>query len=104
LENLLDNAVKFTPSGNVQVNIRHEEDNVIIEISDEGIGIPPQSMRHLFKRFYRTQTAIERGVAGTGLGLYMVNEILKNYNGRISVQSTLGEGSVFTVQLPIAPL
>lgn len=104
LENLLDNAVKFTPSGNVQVNIRHEEGNVIIEISDEGIGIPPQSMRHLFKRFYRTQTAIERGVAGTGLGLYMVNEILKNYNGRISVQSTLGEGSVFTVQLPIAPL
>ena len=102
LTNLLENAIKFSPSGNVQVNARREDNVVVIEISDEGIGIPPESMPNLFKRFYRTRTAIDRGVAGSGLGLYMVKESLRNYNGEISVQSTLGEGSVFTVRLPIA--
>ncbi len=102
LKNLLDNAIKFSPSGNVQISVKREDNNVVIEISDEGIGIPPQSMPNMFKRFYRTQTSIERGVAGSGLGLYVVKESLKHYNGEISVQSTLGEGSVFTVRLPIA--
>lgn len=102
LKNLLENAIKFSPSGNVQVNARHEDNAVVIEISDEGIGISPESMPNLFKRFYRTRTSIDRGVAGSGLGLYMVKESLRNYNGEISVQSTLGEGTVFTVRLPIA--
>lgn len=104
LKNLLDNAIKFSPSGSVQISAKREDNAIVIEISDEGIGIPPESMPNLFKRFYRTQTAIERGVAGTGLGLYMVRESLKNYNGEISVRSTLGEGSIFTVRLPIAQM
>lgn len=102
LRNLLDNAIKFSPSGNILVSVKSETNAVVIDISDEGIGIPPESLPYLFKRFYRTQVSIERGFAGTGLGLYMVKESLKNYNGEISVQSTLGEGSVFTVRLPIA--
>ena len=102
LKNLLDNAIKFTPSGSVQVASWQEAQAVVIEVTDEGIGIPPEAMNNLFKRFYRTQTAVERGIAGTGLGLYMVKENLRNYNGQIAVQSTLGKGSVFTIRLPIA--
>lgn len=101
-KNLLDNAIKFTPSGSVQLTARRENGLVVVEVADEGIGIPAEAMSNLFKRFYRTQTAVERGIAGTGLGLYMVKENLRNYNGHISVQSTLGKGTTFTVRLPVA--
>ncbi len=102
LKNLLDNAIKFTPSGSVQIAAWSDDQEVTIEVSDEGIGIPAEAMNNLFKRFYRTQTAVERGIAGTGLGLYMVKENLRSYNGQIAVQSTLGKGSTFTIRLPIA--
>ena len=102
LKNLLENAIKFTPSGSVQIAAWSDEQAVTIEVSDEGIGIPAEAMNNLFKRFYRTQTAVERGIAGTGLGLYMVKENLRSYNGQIAVQSTLGKGSTFTIRLPIA--
>ena len=101
---LLDNAIKFTPSGSVQITAWQKDDTVIVEITDDGIGIPPEAMNNLFKRFYRAQSAVERGIAGTGLGLYMVKENLRNYNGRIAVQSTLGKGTTFTLQLPIAQI
>lgn len=101
---LIDNAIKFTPSGGIQVTAEQDNGSVVIVVADEGIGIPPEAMNHLFKRFYRAQTAVERGIAGTGLGLYMVKESLRNYNGQITVQSTLGKGSVFTLRLPIAPV
>lgn len=99
---LLDNAIKYTPSGSIIVNARHENDMVIIEIIDDGIGIPPEAINYLFKPFYRAQTAVERGIAGTGLGLYMVKEYLRVYNGQIAVQSTPGKGSAFIIKLPIA--
>ena len=104
LKNLVDNAIKFTPSGSVQLAARRENGAVVIEVTDEGIGIPAEAMSNLFKRFYRTQTAVERGIAGTGLGLYMVKENLRNYNGQIVVQSTLGKGTTFTVRLPVAQI
>jgi len=104
LKNLVDNAIKFTPSGSIQVSARRENGAVVIEVSDEGIGIPAESMNNLFKRFYRTQTAVERGIAGTGLGLYMVKENLRNYNGHIAVQSVLGKGTTFTIRLPVAQM
>ena len=104
LKNLLDNAIKFTPSGSIQLAAWQDNGIVIVEVTDEGIGIPPEAMNNLFKRFYRAQSAVERGIAGTGLGLYMVKENLKNYNGHITVQSTLGKGSTFTVRLPVAQL
>jgi two-component system phosphate regulon sensor histidine kinase PhoR len=101
LNNLLDNAIKFTPSGSVQVAAWQDEGLIVIEISDDGIGIPAGSINNLFRRFYRTQTAVERSIVGSGLGLYMVKEGLRNYNGSIEVKSTLGKGSVFTIKLPI---
>jgi len=104
LKNLVDNAIKFTPSGSIQVSARRENGAVVIEVSDEGIGIPAEAMNNLFKRFYRTQTAVERGIAGTGLGLYMVKENLRNYNGQIAVQSVLGKGTTFTIRLPVAQM
>jgi two-component system phosphate regulon sensor histidine kinase PhoR len=104
VRNLLDNAIKFTPSGSIQVLARRDNGTVVIEISDDGIGIPDEAMNNLFKRFYRTQTAVERGIAGTGLGLYMVKENLRNYNGHIAVQSTLGKGTTFTIRLPVAQI
>jgi signal transduction histidine kinase len=100
LNNLLDNAIKFTPSGSIQVVAWKGDDMVCIEISDDGIGIPAGSINNLFRRFYRTQPAIERSIAGSGLGLYMVKESLLNYNGGIEVKSTLGKGSVFKITLP----
>ncbi len=104
IKNLLENAIKFTPSGSIQLVARSDNGAVVIEVTDEGIGIPKEAMSNLFKRFYRTQTAVERGIAGTGLGLYMVKENLRNYNGQVSVQSTLGKGTTFTVRLPIAQI
>jgi two-component system phosphate regulon sensor histidine kinase PhoR len=104
LKNLLDNAIKFTPSGSVQIAAWQEDGTVIVEVADDGIGIPPEAMNNLFKRFYRAQSAVERGIAGTGLGLYMVKENLRNYNGQIAVQSTLGKGTTFTIRLPVAQI
>ncbi|HRQ13624.1 MAG TPA: ATP-binding protein, partial [Promineifilum sp.] len=104
LKHLLDNAIKFTPSGRVQIAAWRENDMVIVEVADDGIGIPPEAMNNLFKRFYRAQSAVERGISGTGLGLHMVKENLRNYNGQIEVQSTLGKGTTFTLRLPIAQI
>mgnify|MGYP001268963896 FL=1 len=104
LKNLLDNAIKFTPSGSVQIAAWQENGTVVVEVADDGIGIPPEAMNNLFKRFYRAQSAVERGIAGTGLGLYMVKENLRNYNGQIAVQSTLGKGTTFTLRLPVAQI
>jgi PAS domain S-box-containing protein len=102
LKNLIDNAIKFTPSGKVQISVKADKDCVVVEISDEGIGIPAEAIHNLFKRFYRTKTAVEHGIAGTGLGLYMVKENLQNYNGDITVASEVGKGTTFTLRLPIA--
>ncbi len=99
--NLVVNAIKFTPAGSVSISATANEDHVIIEVSDKGIGIPQEALPNLFKRFYRTQTAVERGIAGTGLGLYMVKRNVENYNGTITVSSSEDEGTTFTVTFPV---
>lgn len=101
LKNLVENAVKYTPSGEVRVSAHEMDDFIVIEVADEGIGIPKEALPHLFKRFYRTQTAVERGIAGTGLGLYLVKESLQSYNGQIEVTSEPDKGSTFRVRLPV---
>jgi two-component system, OmpR family, phosphate regulon sensor histidine kinase PhoR len=103
-KNLVDNAIKFTPAGSVRIDVRRVVDFVQIEVADEGIGIPKQALPNLFKRFYRTQNAVERGIAGTGLGLYMVKENIENYNGSIQVKSIENEGTTFTVRFPVAEI
>ena len=99
-KNLVDNAIKFTLSGQVHIDARTEGNKIIVKIKDEGIGIPQQSLPNLFGRFFRAQTAVERGIAGTGLGLYMVKEAVENYNGTIEVKSVQDKGTTFTVSLP----
>jgi signal transduction histidine kinase len=102
VKNLVENSINFTPAGQIWFDAWLEGDRVKIEIADEGIGIPEEAVPNLFRRFYRAQTAVERGIAGTGLGLYMVKEALVTCGGSIEVTSTLGEGTRFIVSLPIA--
>ena len=101
-KNLVENAIKFSLSGTIAVSGTVDGQMIQIEVQDEGIGIPTESIPNLFKRFYRTQRAVERGIAGTGLGLYMVMEGIDKHNGTLAVESVEGEGSTFTVRLPIA--
>ncbi len=99
-KNLVENAVKFTMSGMVRIEARVENSTVEVVVRDEGIGVPEAAKPNLFKRFYRAQSAVERGIAGSGLGLYMVKEAVVKHNGTIDVESVEGEGTTFTVRLP----
>jgi two-component system phosphate regulon sensor histidine kinase PhoR len=105
LVNLLDNAVKFNrPDGEVRVEVtRTRDDQVSVTIVDNGIGIPSADLPRLFERFYRVDKARSREVGGTGLGLSIVKHIVERMHGRVTVESQLGKGSVFTVFLPCAP-
>ncbi|PIP21046.1 MAG: hypothetical protein COX40_01430 [Candidatus Omnitrophica bacterium CG23_combo_of_CG06-09_8_20_14_all_40_11] len=100
--NLLDNAVKFTPE-NGKITIKaHTEDNVIqVDISDTGIGIPPDSLSMLFEEFYRVDNPINQQVKGTGLGLSLIKHIIEAYKGKIWAESQEGKGSTFSFTLPI---
>jgi two-component system, OmpR family, phosphate regulon sensor histidine kinase PhoR len=102
-KNLVENAIKFTFNGTVRVEVSVKSGLIVVQVSDEGIGIPEHARPNLFKRFYRTQTAVERGIAGTGLGLYMVKEGVEKHNGTIEVKSSEAKGTTFTVRLPAAP-
>ena len=102
--NLLTNAVKFNrPEGEVRAEVlRTRDDGVSITIADNGIGIPSADLPRLFERFYRVDKARSREMGGTGLGLSIVKHIVDRMHGRITVESQLGKGSVFTVFLPAA--
>ncbi len=103
ITNLVENAIKFTPSGTVSFSVHRFSDQVSIEISDDGIGIPQEALPNLYQRFYRASTAVERGIAGSGLGLYMVKEGLERFGGSIIAESVEGSGTTFKVNIPIAP-
>jgi signal transduction histidine kinase len=103
LDNLVSNAIKFTPAGGkVGVWLEARGDVVHIEVSDTGLGITEEEREHLFERFFRTQTALERQIQGTGLGLYISKAIAEAHGGRIGVESSEGEGTTFVVELPVA--
>ncbi len=102
VDNLLGNAIKYTPSGGaITVLARKEQDQVILQVGDNGPGIPPDEQSKIFDRFYRASNA-SKNAQGTGLGLAIVKTIVENHRGRIWVDSKMGRGSVFTVVLPIA--
>ena len=103
--NLLDNAVKFSNpgGGSVSVGIREVHGQVEVEVADSGIGIPRQDLDRIFERFYRVDRGRSRMTGGTGLGLSMVRTIVANHRGRVSVESTEGEGAKFTMELPLVP-
>jgi len=99
-QNLIDNAVKYTPEGSVTVKLTGDIDTVQVQILDTGSGIPSEDIPHLFQKFYRVDNTATRTIGGTGLGLFICKKIVELYNGRIWVESQLGKGSTFFVNLP----
>ncbi len=99
--NLLDNAIKYNRrGGQVRVSVRRAGPEVLLEVTDTGIGIPADALPRIFERFYRVDKGRSRGEGGTGLGLAIVKHAAQSHGGRVEVQSTVGEGSVFRVFLP----
>ena len=101
LLNLLDNAVKYNrPGGTVRLLVERLDGQVMIEVRDSGIGIPPEHLPRIFERFYRVDRARSRGEGGTGLGLAIVKHVAQLHRGRVEVESEPGVGSTFRVWLP----
>lgn len=101
--NLLSNAFKFTPkNGRVVIRAFVKDNWLRIEVEDTGPGIPPEEVGRLFQRYSRTRTALERGVRGTGLGLYISKAIIDAHDGNIGVHSEVGKGSCFYIELPLS--
>lgn len=99
--NLCDNAIKYNKtSGRVDVKISHIPTKILVTVSDTGMGIPPEHINRIFERFYRVDKSHSRKINGTGLGLSIVKHGVIYHNGTIHVESTVGKGSVFTVEFP----
>lgn len=100
LDNLVENAIKYTLHGNVTVDVTGDDEHVIVSIADSGIGIPAEDVSHLFQKFYRVDNSDTREIGGTGLGLYLCRRLTEAMGGKIWVESVYKEGSTFFVQLP----
>lgn len=102
LDNLVSNAVKFTPDGgSVAIGATRSTEEVIITVTDNGIGIPRDEQPHLFERFFRSRIAIEQAIGGTGLGLAITKSIADDHGASITVDSELGEGTSFRLAVPL---
>lgn len=100
--NLFENAIKYTEQGMITLGASLRDQQVVIRVSDTGIGIAEEDIPHLFQKFYRVDNSETRQIGGTGLGLFIAKELVENMNGRLWVESKLGEGSTFFVELPRA--
>ncbi len=99
--NLVGNAIKYTPEGGeVRVRLWQEEEWVRLEVSDTGIGVPPEARQHIFEEFYRASNAKSVEPGGTGLGLAIVKRVVTVHGGEVGLTSTPGTGSTFSVRLP----
>lgn len=104
LVNLLDNAVKFSPpGGKVTVRAQAQDDNIMVSITDQGPGIPPEDLEHIWERFHRVEKSRSRALGGTGLGLAIARQIVEAHGGHISVQSEVGRGSIFSFTMQTVP-
>ena len=101
VNNLVENAIKYTaPSGGIWVNVRGDDDRVLINVTDTGIGISPDDLKHVFQKFYRADNSQTRTVGGTGLGLYLVKQRVEAMGGKVWAESSFGEGSTFYLSFP----
>jgi two-component system sensor histidine kinase VicK len=101
LDNILNNAIKYSPDGgNITFSMKTTDSQLILSISDEGLGIPKADLPKIFDRFYRVDKARSRAQGGTGLGLAIAKEIVKQHKGFIWAKSEYGHGSTFTIVLP----
>ena len=101
IDNILNNAIKYSPDGGkITVTMKTTDDQMILSISDQGLGIPKQDLPRIFDRFYRVDRARSRAQGGTGLGLAIAKEIIKQHDGFIWAKSEYGKGSTFTIVLP----
>ena len=101
IDNILNNAIKYSPDGGkITISMKTTDDQMILSISDQGLGIPKQDLPKIFDRFYRVDRARSRAQGGTGLGLAIAKEIIKQHNGFIWAKSEYGKGSTFTIVLP----
>jgi len=98
--NLVENAIKYTPQGDVVVDIKGDDEYVSVSIKDSGIGIPREDIPHLFQKFYRVDNSQTREIGGTGLGLYLCRRLAEVMGGRIRVESDFGKGSTFFLDVP----
>lgn len=101
VNNLVENAIKYTAEGGgIWVNVRGDDDRVLINITDTGIGISPDDLKHIFQKFYRADNSQTRTVGGTGLGLYLVKQRVEAMGGKVWAESSFGEGSTFYLSFP----
>lgn len=100
LANIIDNASKYSEDGNIRVSVRTFDDVVTVSVKDDGVGIDQKDIEKLFVKFSRIHNPLSIQRGGTGLGLYWTREVISLHQGRVEVESTLGEGSTFTVTLP----
>ena len=97
MDNLIDNAIKYTPAGgSIYVNVLGDGDRVLINVTDTGIGISSDDLQHIFQKFYRADNSDTRTIGGTGLGLYLVKQRVEAMGGRVWAESAFGEGSTFS--------
>lgn len=100
LTNLLSNAVKYTrDEPNIVLEGLHDENHIIINVSDNGVGIPQDELNQVFERFFRATTS--QGVSGSGVGLSLVKELVHLHKGFVRVESTIGKGTIFEIRLPL---
>lgn len=103
-DNIINNAMKYSPDGgSITVKLQETHSNVIVSVSDEGIGIPKKDLNRIFDRFYRVDKARSRAMGGTGLGLAISKEVVEQHGGNIWAESIEGKGSTFYISLPYEP-
>jgi PAS domain S-box-containing protein len=100
VQNLVENAIKYTPKGEVTIDVGGDETHVLISVADTGIGIPKEDQSHLFQKFYRVDNSDTREIGGTGLGLYLCRRLTETIGGRMWLESEYKKGSTFFVELP----
>ena len=100
--NLCDNAVKYNkPNGKVTVTVKNEGMHKVVSVADTGIGVPEADKDRIFERFYRVDKARSRETGGTGLGLAITKSVVLMHQGALKIQSKEGEGTIFTVRIPL---